>query len=433
MKQLPRFVQAVFGVMQPKLLFMTTPNSDFNLDFPLVNSKFRHPDHKFEWSSNEFKRFCDGVCWNYNYTVTYDKYGPGLNGRYCTQVAIFSVPDLKYTKKKKKFDPNSLVPVVRRVFKNNYRKCCRPGGKFKNSRRENKLASDLVRPSQLEPVSDNAKDIDWVLNQILSMDLPPLNIYPMKIKDRKLRSQTKQKKSAFDENASPAQLINLKSDTNSQSSRFHAVSVPASCQPTLMAIHQKEFTNCFYTKKYVRVQDIVYHCASTLLQNELAHSVSDFVWCLDPNNVHYPFVNKLQKLDLDWDYESILPGFFTNSKRLITPLHKHRKSIGTIIVSPHNADRKDKACSSCDQTYKFLCMKCPFLYICKMYVETFEDIKPLTKKSWQNNVVYETPTTLWFSFSLVSRYLNTGDVNVDNALRLVVIMGQSTVHTFNVL
>lgn len=44
----------VFGLLQPKLVYITTPNADFNQLFPDF-SGFRHPDHKFEWTRAEFQ------------------------------------------------------------------------------------------------------------------------------------------------------------------------------------------------------------------------------------------------------------------------------------------------------------------------------------------------------------------------------------------
>jgi len=32
---------------------MTTPNAEFNVLFPNLNG-FRHPDHKFEWTRQQF-------------------------------------------------------------------------------------------------------------------------------------------------------------------------------------------------------------------------------------------------------------------------------------------------------------------------------------------------------------------------------------------
>ena len=46
-------IEMVFGQLQPRVVVVTTPNSDFNVLFPNF-SGFRHWDHKFEWSQQEF-------------------------------------------------------------------------------------------------------------------------------------------------------------------------------------------------------------------------------------------------------------------------------------------------------------------------------------------------------------------------------------------
>lgn len=43
----------IFGRMRPKCVVLTTPNSDYNVLFDMV-TPFRHDDHKFEWSREQF-------------------------------------------------------------------------------------------------------------------------------------------------------------------------------------------------------------------------------------------------------------------------------------------------------------------------------------------------------------------------------------------
>jgi hypothetical protein len=45
---------AIFGCLQPKIVYFTTPNAEFNELFPNF-SGFRHSDHKFEWTRAEFQ------------------------------------------------------------------------------------------------------------------------------------------------------------------------------------------------------------------------------------------------------------------------------------------------------------------------------------------------------------------------------------------
>ncbi len=51
----------IFGKIRPKIAVITTPNSEFNVlfDFEKDNRKFRHDDHKFEWSRDEFQLWYD--------------------------------------------------------------------------------------------------------------------------------------------------------------------------------------------------------------------------------------------------------------------------------------------------------------------------------------------------------------------------------------
>lgn len=45
----------VFGQLHPKLVVLTTPNSEFNVVFDMAEGKLRHWDHKFEWTREEFQ------------------------------------------------------------------------------------------------------------------------------------------------------------------------------------------------------------------------------------------------------------------------------------------------------------------------------------------------------------------------------------------
>lgn len=47
----------IFGYMKPKIAIFTTPNSDYNCLFGGAKfpTGFRHDDHKFEWSREQFR------------------------------------------------------------------------------------------------------------------------------------------------------------------------------------------------------------------------------------------------------------------------------------------------------------------------------------------------------------------------------------------
>ncbi|VVC26521.1 Hypothetical protein CINCED_3A017042 [Cinara cedri] len=84
----------VFGFIKPKVAVFTTPNVEYNVLFPDTTQKFRHPDHKFEWSRNEMKEWANSIITTYpDYTVEFDGIGLDPIGTKdlgcCSQVAIF--------------------------------------------------------------------------------------------------------------------------------------------------------------------------------------------------------------------------------------------------------------------------------------------------------------------------------------------------------
>lgn len=55
--ELENFAEAIFGRLMPLIVVITTPNAEFNVMFSMANRKFRHPDHKFEWTRQEFENW----------------------------------------------------------------------------------------------------------------------------------------------------------------------------------------------------------------------------------------------------------------------------------------------------------------------------------------------------------------------------------------
>ena len=51
---------ALFGQLQPKVVIITTPNAEFNVLFPNFEG-FRHWDHKFEWTREQFRSWSHTV------------------------------------------------------------------------------------------------------------------------------------------------------------------------------------------------------------------------------------------------------------------------------------------------------------------------------------------------------------------------------------
>uniref|UniRef100_A0A8D8XMU0 Small RNA 2'-O-methyltransferase n=1 Tax=Cacopsylla melanoneura TaxID=428564 RepID=A0A8D8XMU0_9HEMI len=88
----------LFGVIQPYLIIITTPNGEFNWLFDdYVEGTFRHDDHKFEWTREQFQ------CWAENLVTRYPMYTVQISGigpppackseaqfGHCSQMALFT-------------------------------------------------------------------------------------------------------------------------------------------------------------------------------------------------------------------------------------------------------------------------------------------------------------------------------------------------------
>ncbi|MBW8735297.1 MAG: 3' terminal RNA ribose 2'-O-methyltransferase Hen1 [Asticcacaulis sp.] len=75
-ERLDAFSRAVFEHARPSHVIVTTPNAEYNALFPnLPAGKFRHPDHRFEWTRAEFEAWANAVAERFGYTVTFDAIG----------------------------------------------------------------------------------------------------------------------------------------------------------------------------------------------------------------------------------------------------------------------------------------------------------------------------------------------------------------------
>lgn len=52
----------IFEIIKPKIVIITTPNCEFNVLFNLEEGTFRHDDHKFEFSREQFIEYCQNIC-----------------------------------------------------------------------------------------------------------------------------------------------------------------------------------------------------------------------------------------------------------------------------------------------------------------------------------------------------------------------------------
>lgn len=70
--RLAAFERVLFGFARPGTVVLTTPNAEYNANFEtLPAGEFRHRDHRFEWSRDEFRAWSNGVAERFGYRVRY--------------------------------------------------------------------------------------------------------------------------------------------------------------------------------------------------------------------------------------------------------------------------------------------------------------------------------------------------------------------------
>ncbi len=89
--RLGAFEQMLFHFAKPETIVVTTPNRDYNVNYAeLADGGLRHPDHRFEWSREEFASWAASVAAAHGYSVTHEPVGdvdPTLGAP--TQMAVF--------------------------------------------------------------------------------------------------------------------------------------------------------------------------------------------------------------------------------------------------------------------------------------------------------------------------------------------------------
>ncbi len=69
--------RVVFEFARPKTVVVTTPNRDYNPKWEsLPAGKFRHRDHRFEWSRAEFQAWAGSIAEDFGYTARFLPVGP---------------------------------------------------------------------------------------------------------------------------------------------------------------------------------------------------------------------------------------------------------------------------------------------------------------------------------------------------------------------
>ena len=70
--RLAAFERVIFEFAKPSNVVLTTPNSEYNVKFDgLPAGKFRHRDHRFEWTRAEFQEWSQKICSRYGYSVRF--------------------------------------------------------------------------------------------------------------------------------------------------------------------------------------------------------------------------------------------------------------------------------------------------------------------------------------------------------------------------
>lgn len=70
--RLAAFERVLFEFARPRLIAITTPNAEYNVKWEsLPAGKFRHRDHRFEWTRVEFQAWAQRICEQFGYTVRF--------------------------------------------------------------------------------------------------------------------------------------------------------------------------------------------------------------------------------------------------------------------------------------------------------------------------------------------------------------------------
>ena len=91
-QRLAAFERVLFECARAGTIVLTTPNREYNVKWEtLPAGKFRHRDHRFEWTRAEFKAWANGVANRFGYNVRFLPVGPeDLVVGSPTQMAVFT-------------------------------------------------------------------------------------------------------------------------------------------------------------------------------------------------------------------------------------------------------------------------------------------------------------------------------------------------------
>lgn len=89
-QRIEAFERVVFEFAAPNTVILTTPNVEYNSHYGIENGTLRHDDHRFEWTREQFKNWCENVSKQFNYTVVIKEIGePDENLGSPTQMGVF--------------------------------------------------------------------------------------------------------------------------------------------------------------------------------------------------------------------------------------------------------------------------------------------------------------------------------------------------------
>jgi len=75
--RLAAFERVLFECARPGAVVLTTPNAEYNVKWPRLSAgRFRHPDHRFEWSRREFQEWTTAVAARFGYHASVSPVGP---------------------------------------------------------------------------------------------------------------------------------------------------------------------------------------------------------------------------------------------------------------------------------------------------------------------------------------------------------------------
>lgn len=93
--RLSAFERVLFEVAAPATVVLTTPNVEYNVKFENLRAgNFRHADHRFEWTRDEFQTWASGICKQFGYEVVFSPIGEtDASVGAPTQMAVFTRAD----------------------------------------------------------------------------------------------------------------------------------------------------------------------------------------------------------------------------------------------------------------------------------------------------------------------------------------------------